>query len=57
MSDRVPKVTVDETFNSRWTATCHEPNCTWRHAPDEKTYVSQRAKAHRREHRKAADRG
>lgn len=58
MSDRRPNVKVQQTFDSRWIATCEEPNCTWQHAPDvTKAYIEERARAHRRKHRKAAASG
>lgn len=40
----------------KWIAFCREPGCTWTHSPHPKTYIEQRARAHRAEHRKAADR-
>lgn len=55
MSDRAPKVTV-EPVDGKWIGKCWEPGCPWAHRPDEKTYVNQRARAHRHEHRMAAAR-
>lgn len=53
MSDRAPKVTLKQ-VDDKWVAYCEEHLCTWAHRPDEKTYVQQRARAHRQEHRQAA---
>jgi hypothetical protein len=52
MSDRAPRVTVEE-IDGKWIAKCWEPGCPWAHRPDEKTYVSHRAKAHRAMHRRS----
>lgn len=56
MARRV-QVTVEQNAEGRWHAFCREPECTWVQTPSEKTYVNQRATAHRREHRKADERG
>ena len=57
MSDRVPKVEVYLGADGRWAAICREPNCPWAHTPHPKGYVEQRARAHRAEHRTAAECG
>lgn len=54
MSDRNPKVIVKDNYDGRWTAYCTEHRCTWSHDPDQKTYVNERARAHRSEHRAKA---
>jgi hypothetical protein len=47
-----PKVAVKPVGpREQWHAFCEEPDCDWRQPPDSKTYVNDRAKAHRREHR------
>lgn len=57
MSDRRPKVTVEQGLDGieaecgRWVAKCHEPGCAWMQTPGDKTYTSQRAAAHRNDHR------
>jgi len=55
MSDRVPKVKI-EPEGGRYVAVCHEPDCGWRQAPDAISYVMERARAHRAEHRARAAR-
>jgi hypothetical protein len=57
MSDRNPKVRIEPTGDGLWVAKCKEPGCTWTQGPDLHSYASERAKAHRRSHREAADRG
>lgn len=57
MSDRAPKVTVQPAGNGKWFAFCREQGCNWTHTPHPKTYVEERARVHRAEHRKAVDRG
>lgn len=51
MSDANPKVAVKQNTAGQWIAFCREQDCPWVQSPSEKTYVNQRATAHRREHR------
>lgn len=56
MSDRNPKVEVKPVGpREMWHAFCLERDCPWREGPGEKTYMNQRATAHRKEHRARAN--
>ncbi|MET9313803.1 hypothetical protein ABZX12_18480 [Kribbella sp. NPDC003505] len=58
MPKRTPKVQVRPgIWAGQYIAWCYEPGCTWAMANSGKTYVEDRARTHRAEHRKAATGG